>query len=320
MSPGKSQISPWNNEPSSTQCGYCQIYVPQEYYNDTIKLCKGCSNLLFTSRLRAATRPMLYFSIILSLGIYLLDSKNSWMAIPVIGVAILPGLVASLYQGWIHTYKIEPNYRPFVFLRGYEITPSVDYYERSLLSTEKVESKPDWFKKNIIEFLLTYIVLDDEPTPFNWVDDWANALDMTPEEFVLFMYENQKKLYKEILKPKYGFGVLPDLWKVIKTLNHETIVQKTIFALNSYANDQSSYNEHEIQIFKDELYLVGDEIKAQIEELEIQKETKELIELLDSYEPEEPPTNPLSQRMALLKFQQAAIDAKMLVKSENSKR
>ncbi len=185
-------------------------------------------------------------------------------------------------------------------LRGYEFNPTFEYYDEALkLWKEQSADSPKELKRRVMGALLNFVILNDKPTPFNWVQEWSEAFNMTQAEFVEFMRKELPEQFEAILAPNRGFGVIPDLWNGIKDQPEEN--QKEILdVLNKIATDFENYDPQHKQMFIEELYLIEDDIR---EILENNKQYEPLKGLLDGFIPEEPPKSRLEAMMRASQMQ-----------------
>ncbi len=284
----------------SKKCKMCKLNVPEEYMKG--EFCIPCDNLKIIYGMGAYFSKLFPFAILLAGLIWFFAPEYRYFLIPILVLIVGPTFLVGLFQLKIHMRGVPDELKTVPIIRGYHFNPSFDYYDGALTTWQKhgSDSSPE-MKKAVFKNLLKYIVLNDSPTPYGWVRQWAEASGLSEKEFVEFLLENLPKEFEEALKPKIGYGVIPELWNGIKELDIEQ--QKKIYdIILKYVEDLDSYNGFERKVFAEELFVIEDELIPRLKEIDGQKYSP-IIELIDAFTPDPVPKNRLEAMMKASEIQ-----------------
>lgn len=278
------------NQVPSTKCRRCKLTVSNDFIGSD-QLCKACENLNIIYLVGGFFSRLFPLGILLSGMIWFFAPNLRFLLIPILVIIILPAFLTGILQLRIHMMGIPKDRRVIPILRAYEFIQSFDYYDGALKNWRDVQNKTPEQTRQVFEKLLRYIIMTDKPTPHGWVAEWAEASGMTKSEFVEFLATELPDMYFDSLKPKVGYGVLPDLWEGLKEASKE-VKMKTFDSLVEYAKKLDDFTPFERKVFQEELYVISDELIPELKEFD-ETRYEPLIKLIEEFEPDEVPKNRL---------------------------
>ena len=277
------QFSDFDGEsPGVFRCRNCTLTGHQELLVGT-NLCKACNNLRFLVRINNAVSMLTLLGIVLiALGFFnLFQFVPSYVLYVVAALCFLPLLiVATPFKYKVHLYGLDKDKIVNVYLINYRLTGTFGYYIHALtLYKRKKGEYSEPFKKSILNTLIDFVLLADSP-PSRIIIDWANANDVSPEEFTKTLLETNKNSIYKCLAPSEDFGLLSTFWENVSKLD-EDIKVDFITQLANYADSLSNYTELEQKYFINELYVISETLIPEIEE---NSKWQSLLKILNEYE------------------------------------
>ncbi|RMG35087.1 MAG: hypothetical protein D6732_09650 [Methanobacteriota archaeon] len=285
------KVDEWSGKVTQcSKCRRCKLFVSNEFMSDD-GLCKACENLNIIYVVGGIFSKLFPLGILLAGLIWFFSPELRFLLLPILLLIVAPAFLTGVFQLQIHMMGIPKSLRPVPIIRAYDFIRSYEYYDGALKYWKSVEHKDKEQTKQVIDKLLKFIILTDKPTPNKWVTQWSEASGFSKKEFVEFMITDMSETFKESLKPKIGYGVLPDLWDGLKE-SSEDAKRFTFDVILEYVQSLDDFLPFEQKVFTEELYVISDELIPELENLDSQK-YRPIIDLITNFVPDEVPKNRL---------------------------
>lgn len=296
--------------PTSQKCQVCKLNIPDEYMSGNF--CKAYMNYRVIQMLARYGQNIFFFAIgFIILSIF--EKSIRPYSLYVIGIAFLPVMILNLVQLKLHYRGIPTIARVIHQLRMYMIRKESRYYQSAisivLKNGKEISSK---LKQRIANELVNSVMLSPSFNPIQMLENWAKAFEMEESEFVKLLFDHTNIL--DGFGSIGGSGLLPDIMPHIKDDKvKEQIYEKLLESCKTLEMN----NEEEKTYFLQDLYLVIDDIR---DDLEADKKWELILQVIDAFEPEEPPKSAMQAFSLQMKdVQRVQLEKSQVELNQNNK-
>ncbi len=285
-----------DNKSNYPQCKHCKLYIEPKYMHPS-NLCRMCYNYGSIVNIFRSLGSFTMINMLLGLVLIFIPSLRI-VGFILFLLAIIPTAIVNTFQPKIVYRKIPIEGKILHQLRFFDIVNENKFYYEALKLAKKEKNKTDDFVKAILDELTESILLSDKFTPENLVSDWCEALGITTDEFIDYIFTNTNIL--EGFGYEKGAGLLPVVWQYIKNNEYK---DKILTVLKNSCENLDNATEKEKTVFLEDLYLLDNEL---IDYIGSNAEWQIVIDTIKSFVPEEPPKNMLEAKMKKMQIQQQA--------------